>query len=283
MNRKIVLVCPDNRSGHLQVQSVSYSIKAAGYLTEIQALKPSDLFASLLAQSADVAVISADSLPVDLPDELELIATTQREHAHDVVLSNIRNQALSNVDMKIGVSSLLRVALVRHYYPSTTPVLFSTMDELIRVLSSGGVDAGIVSHHEAILNGAGDYITDRIESSYFTPASGQGATAVLCYKKLDYRKKEVIQQWVNHEETEDCIRVERSFLKSLPITANVLPFSYAQYQGALITLKAGAITTNGKDLFKAKRSTPLGESHNLGKKVASEVLQLISGHSVHAF
>jgi hydroxymethylbilane synthase len=283
MNRLLTIGCPDTQAGNIRARQVSSFVRAAGYHTEVRPLSGSALQAMLASGSVDVLAVPSDSLPAEMPDELELIAITRRENAHDVVLSVNKSQGLSNEPITVGVTSALRKAFVSHYYPSALPVLNPSLDQLINRLRSRELAAVITSHEEATLFDADELIAEQIETSYFVPQAGQGSTAIVSTRKLHYPKKEMLQQWVNHEETEDCIRAERAYLKALPPAENMLPFGYALYQGALITLKAGAISANGKDIFKSNRSAVLGESRSLGKKVAAEVLRLISEHSVHAF
>jgi hydroxymethylbilane synthase len=115
-------------------------------------------------------------------------------------------------------------------------------------------------------------IVDKIETSYFVPAVGQGTIAIECHKKLDFKKKDALQRYVNHPDTEDCLRTERAFLKTLQGGCSIPSFGYAHYEGNLITLKAGIISLDGKRVVKVKDSAPAIESKELGRRVALEVL-----------
>jgi hydroxymethylbilane synthase len=140
-------------------------------------------------------------------------------------------------------------------------------------MKEGEYDALLLAYSDVHNLGYDSLIVEKIETSYFVPAVGQGSIVVECHKKLSFDKKEVIQRWVNHEETEDCIRTERSFSKTLNRGYNIPVFGYAQYEGNLITLKAGIISLDGRHVVKTKRSSTVAESKELGKKVAMEVLQ----------
>jgi hydroxymethylbilane synthase len=101
---------------------------------------------------------------------------------------------------------------------------------------------------------------------------GQGSIAVECHKKLTFEKKEIIRRWVNHIETEDCIRAERAFLKTLEGGCSIPSFGYAWMEGSGITLKAGIISLDGQKVIKIKRSASAEDAKELGKGIANEVL-----------
>jgi hydroxymethylbilane synthase len=101
---------------------------------------------------------------------------------------------------------------------------------------------------------------------------GQGSIAIECRKKLDFEKKKVIQDWVNHSQTDDCLRTERAFLKTLQGGCSIPAFGYAHFDGAMITMKGGIISLDGKKIVKAKRTAPAIDFKELGEAVANEVL-----------
>jgi hydroxymethylbilane synthase len=66
----------------------------------------------------DIAQHSAKDLPSSLPEDLQLIAFTEREAAHDVVLSLNPAVRLGHSNpLRIGTSSTRRRAFLHHYYP----------------------------------------------------------------------------------------------------------------------------------------------------------------------
>lgn len=281
MNKLIRIGTKGSALARRQAAYIASLINPSGYQTEIHAFgtnedhsKDGNLELKLLEGSIEVAVHSAKDLPSDLHDELELIAFTEREPANDVLISATKNLNLQSHHVKIGTTSIRREAFVKHFYPETR-VVFVHGDLLTQIerMKQGACDALLVSYADVHHLDLDDMIVEKIETSYFVPAVGQGSIAIECHKKLAFDKKEVIQRWVNHEETEDCIRSERSFLKKLNKGYNIPAFGFAQYEGNLITLKAGVISLDGQHVVKAKRSSTVAESKELGKKVAQEVLQ----------
>jgi hydroxymethylbilane synthase len=227
----------------------------------------------LLQGSIDIAVHSAKDLSSFIPDELELIAFTERETVNDVVISNRKNLTLKDEDITIGTSSTRRVAFVKHFFPQAKTVsIRGNLQTRLTKLDSGHCDALILAYAGVHRMGYDHLITERIETSYFVPPVGQGSIAIECHKKLSFEKKEIIQRWVNHVETEDCVRTERAFLKTLEGGCSIPSFGYAWMEGPLITLKAGIISLDGQELIKIKSSSSVENGKELGKRIANEVL-----------
>lgn len=232
-----------------------------------------EIEAKLLDGSIDIAVHSAKDLSSEIPDELELIAFTERELVNDVIISNKSDFDLHQANITIGTASTRRIAFLKHFYPNVTAVTVrGNLQTRVQKMHDGACDALMLAYAGVHRMGYNHLIKETIGTSYFVPAVGQGSIAVECHKKLDFRKKEAIQQYVNHSATEDCLRAERAFLKTLQGGCSIPSFGYAHYEGELITLKAGIISLDGRRVVKVKESASPADVKELGKKVAMEVL-----------
>jgi len=277
MSKRIRIGTYNNKLALSQAEAVANLIKPSGYTTEIIPVDTNTkdlnaLESAIFKGTIDVIAFNASYIPASLNEALEVIAFTEREIVNDVLVSR-KKITLSTLGIRVGTNSPRRIAFLRHFYPgmSIISVPESLSDRIKRM--EAGEYALLINQTDAKRMGVEDLIVDKIETSYFVPAVGQGSIAVVCHKKLSYEIKEIIQRWVNHEETEDCIRTERSFLKTFQGSQNVPAFGYAHFEGNLITLKAGLISLNGKKVIKAKRSSTIAECKEMGKKVAQEVLQ----------
>jgi hydroxymethylbilane synthase len=227
----------------------------------------------LLDGSIDIAVHSAKDLASELNDELELVAFTEREPANDVLLSTNKNISLQHPNIKIGTSSTRRVAFLKHFYPSIEPVnIRGNLQTRLTKLQNGDCEGLLLAYAGVHRMGYDDLIVEKIETSYFVPPVGQGSIAIECHKKLHFVKKEILQRWVNHSQTEICIRAERSFLKAMHGGCSVPVFGYAHFEGPLVTLKGGVISLDGQQVIKSKRSGTVEDVKELGESVAQEVL-----------
>jgi hydroxymethylbilane synthase len=294
MNKTIRIGTRGSKLALWQAEYVANLIKPSGYNTEIVTIETKgdkvldvsiakigskgvfteELEAKLLDGTIDIAVHSAKDLSSDLPDELELIAFTERELANDVLVSTNKTINLKTDKIKIGTSSTRRVAFLNHFFPEAEVVsVRGNLQTRIKKMEEGACDALLLAYAGVHRLGYDHLIVEKIETSYFVPAVGQGSIAIECHKKLAFDKKEILQRWVNHEETEDCIRTERAFLKTMNGGCSIPTFGYAHFEGSLITLKAGIISLDGQQVVKTKRSSTIAESKELGKRVAIEVLQ----------
>ncbi|MBT1699176.1 hydroxymethylbilane synthase [Fulvivirgaceae bacterium PWU4] len=293
MNKIIRIGTRGSKLALWQANHVADLIKPSGYQTEIVPIETrgdkilnvsiakigskgvftEEIEEKLLDGSIDIAVHSAKDLSSSLADELELIAFTEREPANDVVLTTKKGFSLKNEGIRIGTSSTRRVAFLRHFYPQAEAVsIRGNLQTRIEKLNAGQCDALILAYAGVHRMGYDNLIMEQIETSYFVPPVGQGSIAIECHKKLSFDKKEVIERWVNHVQTEDCIRAERAFLKTLEGGCSIPSFGYAWMEGNMLTLKAGIISLDGKQVVKVKRSSSPEEGKELGKGIANEVL-----------
>ncbi len=74
--------------------------------------------------TTDIAVHSAKDMQSTLPDGFELIAFTDREKSNDVLVSRTRDINLDDNSrpIRIGTSSVRRIALLKHFYPHVETV-----------------------------------------------------------------------------------------------------------------------------------------------------------------
>ncbi len=293
MNKIIRIGTRGSKLALWQAHHVAGLIKPSGYSTEIvpidtkgdkilnvsiakigsKGVFTEEIEEKLIDGTVDIAVHSAKDLSSEMPDELELIAFTEREVVNDVVLSFDKNFSLKNENIRVGTSSTRRVAFLKHFHPQATAVsIRGNLQTRVEKLKAKECDALLLAYAGVYRMGLDDLITEKIETSYFVPPVGQGSIAVECHKKLSFDKKEIVQRWVNHPETEDCVRTERAFLKTLEGGCSIPSFGYAWLDGNLVTLKAGLISLDGQKIVKVKRSAPPEEGKELGKSIANEVL-----------
>jgi hydroxymethylbilane synthase len=293
MNKTIRIGTRASKLALWQANHVAEMIKPSGYQTEIIPMETrgdkmlnvsiakigskgvftEEIEEKLLDGSIDIAVHSAKDLSSELADELELIAFTEREAANDVVLSLKPGFDIRKAGVVLGTSSTRRVAFIKHFFPEAKTVsVRGNLQTRVEKLRAGECDALVLAYAGVHRMGFDDLITEKIETSYFVPPVGQGSIAIECHKKLSFDKKNVITHWVNHSQTEDCVRAERAFLKTLEGGCSIPSFGYAWLEGNIITLKAGIISLDGKQVIKVKRSASVEDGKELGKSIATEVL-----------
>ena len=294
MNKIIRIGTRGSKLAIWQAEYVANLIKPSGYQTEIvpidtrgdkildvsiskigsKGVFTEEIEAKLLDNSIDIAVHSAKDLSSEIPDELELVAFTKREQVNDVFVSLKKNVNLKTDKLKVGTSATRRVAFLKHFYPQIeAATIRGNLQTRFNKLESGEYDALLLAYAGVKRLGYDHLIVEKIETSYFVPAVGQGTIAVECHKKLSFQKKEIISRWVNHAETETCVRAERAFLRTLHGGCSIPAFGYAHYEGPMVTLKGGIISLDGQKIVKAKNSASPEDVKELGEAVAQEVLR----------
>lgn len=267
------------RTGAWHAEQVASALKPSNCSSECIQFENVDDLEKALVEGAIDLMVTHPNFVLNAADEVELIAITERQPVNDCTLISNSGITLTDSELKVATNSALRLAFLSHYYPHAIGTLASAED-CIATLKTNHCDLAVMGFDEALPFLNPEIVYEKIETSYFVPTLGQGALAIFCHKKLNFNDKEILQRWVNHEESEDCIRTEWMFHKTLPYTDGLLPFSYAHFEGPLITLKAGLISADGKEIFKSKKSAALGEAKELGKKVAFETARLLSEQRV---
>lgn len=231
-----------------------------------------ELEGQLREKNIDIAVHSAKDLQSELPEDLEIIAFTEREQVHDVVLSFNAHFSMQTKNGVIGTSSTRRRAQLQRYYPHTRAVESrGNLQTRIKKLENGDCEALILAYAGVFRMQYDHLIVAHLPITQFTPAVGQGSVAIEATTQLDANKKAAVIKALNHAPTAQCLIAERSFLKDLQGGCSVPVFGYAHWEQQKIQLKGGIISLDGKTLIEAELegTNPI----ELGQKLAQEVIK----------
>ena len=274
-----------NYIGHLlQSQGLSYELVAISTkgdqildrsLSKIgsKGVFTEELEEMLRSGEIDIAQHSAKDLPSSLPDDLELIAFTERENAHDVVLSLQKDLKLNQAKpLIIGTSSTRRRALIQNKYPQHQLVeMRGNLQTRLEKLKNGACDAMILAFAGVHRMNMEEFITEHLPINAFIPAVGQGSVAIQSAKNLDDSIREKIRKACNHSDTEKCLLAERTMLGSLDGGCSVPVYGHATLANHEIQLTAGVLSLNGDVRMEVSHTGihPL----ELGQKTANELIQ----------
>jgi hydroxymethylbilane synthase len=233
-----------------------------------------ELEEQLRRQTIDIAVHSAKDVQSEIPDDLDLIAFSEREKPHDVLVSynkDLRIDGKSKV--LLGTSSTRRVAMIRRFMPNIATVdMRGNLQTRMRKLQEGTCDALVLAYAGVYRMKYDQYIVKHLSTDEFTPAVGQGSIAIEVSKNLEPALAELIKQAINHQTTEICLRTERSFLKTLQGGCSIPSFALAKLENNILSIRAGLISLNGKDLLEATAQGTTADAEKLGKQVAEQIL-----------
>lgn len=241
-------------------------IGAKGVFTE-------ELETMLRAGEIDIAQHSAKDLPSTLADDLPLIAFTEREAAHDVVLSmNPSIRLGQSAPLRIGTSSTRRRALLAHQYPQHVAVeMRGNLQTRLEKLKNGDCDAMLLAYAGVHRMDMEAFIVEHLDLQAYVPAVGQGSVAIQCSSRLDSVTREAIRAACNHEASESCIVAERSLLAMLDGGCSVPVFGHAKLVAGQIHLHAGVLSLSGDQ--KIESSGTGTEPTSVGNQVATELIK----------
>ncbi len=220
----------------------------------------------------DIAQHSAKDLPSTLPEDLQLIAFTEREKSHDVLLSLNPNFTLNTPGTcQIGTSSTRRRAFLGHHFPSLKLVeIRGNLQTRLEKLKNGDCDAMILAYAGVFRMDMSAYITEHLPLDQFIPAVGQGSVAIQCAKTIASDLQSIIRSACNHEETETCILAERELLSKLDGGCSVPVYGHAHIEKDVVNLTGGVLSLDGQQKieFSLVGKNPI----ELGQKLADQLI-----------
>ena len=166
---------------------------------------------ALLDGRSDISVHSLKDMPMELPEELPIIAVSEREDPRDVL---VLPEGAAEIDFSkpIGSSSFRRRIQIEKLYPQArVESVRGNVQTRLKKLDEGQYGALVLAAAGLIRLGLENRIHKYFEPSEILPAAGQGVLAVQGRKDEDY-------SWAfgfNDVNTEREVRAERAFVKWL--------------------------------------------------------------------
>lgn len=234
-----------------------------------------ELEEGLREKSIDIAVHSAKDLQSELPEDLEIIAFTERETTNDVLVSFNKQVSLADENpWIIGTSSTRRIAMLKHFFPHIKTVdMRGNLQTRLRKLQEKQCDAIILAYAGVHRMNYDEHIVAHLSLDQFTPAVGQGSVAVQSSRHLDIYKRQIIRESCNHASTEACLLAERAYLNKLQGGCSIPVFALATLSNHILTIRGGIISLDGKQLIQKSFQRTPQEATLLGYQLAEEVLQ----------
>lgn len=170
-----------------------------------------ELDQALLDGRSDISVHSLKDLPMEVPEELPVIAFSEREDPRDVL---VLPKGAEEIDFSkpIGSSSFRRRIQIEKLYPQAkVESVRGNVQTRLKKLDEGQYGALVLAAAGLIRLGLEDRIYKYFEPSEILPAAGQGVLAVQGRKDEDYG-------WAfgfNDVNTEREVLAERAFVRWL--------------------------------------------------------------------
>jgi hydroxymethylbilane synthase len=235
-----------------------------------------ELEEQLASGLTDIAVHSAKDMQSLLPNGFELIAFTKREKSHDVLVSFDQTISVDDAqsNIRIGTSSVRRVALLKHYYPHLEPVpMRGNLQTRIQKLKRGDCDALMLAYAGVRRMGYDNLIVHAFPENQFIPPVGQGCIAIEAAAVLAEEKKQMIRTCLNNIESELCLTAERSYLRTLEGGCSIPAFGYAVLEEARVSLTAGLANLDGSWVLSKTISGPATDAVLIGEELGNYILE----------
>jgi hydroxymethylbilane synthase len=195
-----------------KIQDLSFDkLEGKGFFTK-------EIEESLLNNEVDLAVHSHKDLPTVSPEGLKIAAVSHRAKPNELLIINNNSidesQFLSvKKGAVIGTSSARRKSILLSLRPDVEiQDIRGNVQTRLRKLQEGGFDAILMAAaglERLNLNPEGTKVIE-IDTDYFIPAPAQGVLAFQI-REDDAELAELLSK-INNIDSEECIRVERTFL-----------------------------------------------------------------------
>ncbi|MEW6408734.1 MAG: hydroxymethylbilane synthase, partial [Nitrospirota bacterium] len=270
---------------------------------------------AMLRKEIDIAVHSMKDVPIEIPDGLHIGAITEREDPRDALIIRQKTEDSSprfaergrgsqkselNFELRtsnselynlphgahIGTSSLRRASQLLNTRPDLKITqLRGNLDTRLRKLNEWQFDAIIVAAAGMKRMGWEEMITEYLPLEISLPAIGQGAIGIEC--RVEDKVINDTIQFINHRDTNTCVKAERSFLRRLeggcqvPIAAHARIVSQESEvrsresginNNSLLVIDGLVGTISGDTIIKGHIKGNPDDAERLGISLAEELL-----------
>ena len=227
-----------------------------------------ELEQALLAKKADLAVHSMKDLPMDIPDEFQLTAITERGDPRDAFISNNFN---SLDDMPkgtiVGTSSLRRQSQIKATRPDLIiEPLRGNLQTRLKKLDEGQYSAIILAAAGLIRLGLEDRIKKYLETEISIPAVGQGALGIEVLSENEELIKMLLE--LNDDDTSRCVLAERVVSRSLAGSCTAPLGAYASISNNDFIIKGFVASPDGAQIIYAETTGDKSDFYELGESLS---------------
>lgn len=219
----------------------------------------------------DFAVHSMKDVPTEMLDELEIVATPEREEINDALIS--RDGLLLEELPKgavVGTSSIRRKAQLTAHRPDLkVEDVRGNVDTRIAKVEKGQYDAIIMAKAGLKRLGFEKHITQVLPTEIFKPPVGQGAIAVIA--RGDFSGLEHLRA-INHRESMLGVLAERALLETLGGGCQV-PVGVETKIDKNMQISAAVISPDGKKKIEVTVEGDPKTAQEIGRSAGERLLQ----------
>lgn len=225
-----------------------------------------ELDKALVDGRADLTVHSLKDMPMQVSEELPLVAFSKREDPRDVLVLPIGKDKLDK-SKPIGSSSKRRQLHLKKLYPDMeVKPIRGNLQTRLKKLDEGEFSAIVLAYAGLKRLGLEDRVSRVFSPSEMVPAACQGILAVQARKDFD----ENLLRDFNDEETKTIAMAERSFVTELDGGCSSPVAAFAEIQNENITLTGFYVDEFENQLTKTVTG-PLKDGVALGRQLAQNM------------
>ena len=227
---------------------------------------------ALLDGKVDLAVHSMKDLPTDLPAGLKLSAIMQREDPRDVFISR-DGRGLEELEAgaRIGTSSLRRKAFLLNRLPHLEVIsIRGNVDTRLKKMETEDLAGVMLAAAGIVRMGFRDRVTTFVEPDSMIPAIGQGALAIET-RTDDHRTRDLVAA-LNHDDTAQCVQVERAFLRRMGGGCQVPMAAHCLIDRDRLKVIAGVVHPDGTPCIRDTLTGPRRDA-STGSKLADILIE----------
>lgn len=237
---------------------------------------------ALLNGSIELAVHSAKDCETSLPPDLEIAAMLKRDDPRDALISQ-DNQPIKDLPHQatLGTSSLRRASQALHMRPDLKITLLrGDVPSRLEKLSKKTMESAILAAAGLKRLNVLDKACEIFDPMTFTPAVGQGAIGIVCLKDND--ELAPLLNSINHEETFNCVTLERAFLKEIDGHCHTPIGGFAKFQpkDKNICFIGNVATLDGKYIWREKIIYSYEQAEDEIRQLGKEMKVWLKKHGV---
>jgi hydroxymethylbilane synthase len=228
-----------------------------------------ELEQALRDRRIDLAVHSLKDMPMDLPEDLPILAVSKREDPRDVLVLPRGCDVLKG-DGPVGCSSVRRKIQIEEKYPEIKiePVR-GNVETRLRKLDEGNFSGLILAYAGLIRLGLESRVSRIFSTSEMIPSGGQGILAIQGRKAEDYG----FLQQINDMDSMDQAAAEREFVRCLDGGCSSPIAAYAETAADEICLNGLYVDIKTGVMVKGMKTGNRKEAREIGFQLAKELLE----------
>lgn len=254
---------PIKSTGDLVLDKPLYELGITGIFTRT-------LDIAMLNHDIDIAVHSFKDVPTILPNGIVQAAVLKRGNVQDTLVFKKNEEFLGSKKGIVATGSLRRRAQWLNRYPTHTVVdLRGNINSRLQKLKDNDWDGAIFA--AAGIGRIGVRPEEAINLEWMIPAPAQGAIMITALQE-DEEILDICKQ-LNHEETEICTTIERTFLNKLEGGCSAPIGALAFIKNDEIHFKGVLLSPDGSKRIEVTRVKKLGEHHDMAEYCANLVIE----------